>query len=417
MKNSYIFLAREKKNIKTKEEEKNTIHLSIPHSFKKLLTESFNDIEFHNEVETLDIINAGFFILDYNNIKIKVLFKYYNVGSNYYLNVVVNEKTKKRNVEILEIVNSVLIGENNNFDSNFISIVSYDEISEYYCNKLFPYLNEFERKLRKTLFNIYTLNFNANYYSATTSKNFQDTIKQKSRLSKIENIPKNDCYVKLSFYSLDYKDIDTLLFTKSITNEEQEEIEKQLQSNKDLSKLDDNEIRNIIKLGKPKTDWERFFEDKNIDKDFQKILDDIRLFRNSIAHCKFISKEQYNNCLKILKKNIKSLNIAIQTTEEKDFINKNIELQDKSFKKLANTMREMVLSSYIPLMENIDIITKPMNEITEKMSEIIKPITSVISEMVPKIPSIELPEIELSKFDIPKYFSGTKINKEIEKEP
>ncbi len=417
MENSYIFLAREKKNIKTKEEEKNTIHLSIPHSFKKLLTESFNDIEFHNEIETLDIINAGFFILDYNNIKIKVLFKYYNVGSNYYLNVVVNEKTKKRNVEILEIVNSVLIGENNNFDSNFISIVSYDEISEYYCNKLFPYLNEFERKLRKTLFNIYTLNFNANYYSATTSKDFQDTLKSKSNRSKIKNISKTDCYVKLGFYSLEYNDIDTLLFTKNITNEEQKKIEKQLQENKDLSKLNDTEIRNIIKLGQPKTDWERFFEDKNIDKDFQKILDDIRFFRNSVAHCKFISKEQYNNCLEILKKNIKSLNIAIQTTEEKDFINKNIELQDKSFKKLANTMREIVLSSYIPLMENIDIITKPMNEITEKMSEIIKPITSMISEMVPKIPSIELPEIELSKFDIPKYFSETKINKEIEKEP
>lgn len=397
-KNSYIFLKR-KKEVK-KDKKDNTIVISLSSSFKELLKETFKNISFDEKENDFDIINSGTFKIKNNNENVDVWFKYHNVWSNYYLDVIVKSRNKQDAINILESVNASLMGKENIFDSSFVSIVSYDYISEYYCNKLFPYLNEFERKLRKILFSIYTLNFNLEYYCATTSEEFQKGLKQKSNISKYDNIPKQDCYIKLGFYSLDYSDIDKLLFTKSTTLKEEQKLEKFLSKNQDLTKLSDSEIREAFKLCSNKTDWERFFGDKNFDDNFQQILNDIRNFRNNIAHCKFISKEQYENCIDILKKTTKSLDVAIKITEEKDFINKNFELQHESFERLAKTMCETVLNIYKPLMENTDAITQPMRNLSEKLNEIVKPITS----MIPNIPNIVLPEIELPKFNIPNYF-------------
>ena len=393
-KNSYIFLKRNKEEKEVKKDKKdNTIVISLSPSFKELLKETFKNISFDEKEDDFDIINSGTFKIKNNNENVDVLFKYHNVWSNYYLDIIVKSRKKQDAINILEVVNASLIGKENNFDSSFVSIA-------YFNKSLYPYFNEFERKLRKILFSIYTLNFNLEYYSATTSEEFQKGLKQKSNIAKDDNIPKQDCYIKLGFYSLDYSDIDKLLFTKSTTLKEEQKLQKFLSKNQDLTKLSDSEIREAFKLCSNKTDWERFFGDKNFDDDFQQILNDIRNFRNNIAHCKFISKEQYENCIDILKKTTKSLDVAIKITEEKDFINKNLELQHESFERLAKTMRETVLNIYKPLMENIDAITQPMRNLSEKLNEIVKPITS----MIPNIPNIVLPEIELSKFNIPNYF-------------
>lgn len=409
LKNSYIFLKRKKENNNIKKSSKeNVIAVSFTPSLKKLLKRSFQNISFNDKEDNFDMFNSGSFYVNYNNKEIKVLFKYHNVWSNYYLDVIVNSRRKQEVIEILDIVNSTLIGKENVFDEHYVSIVSYDYISEYYCNKLFPYLNEFERKLRKVLFCIYTLNFNLEYYSATTSEEFQKGLKEKSKKSKEENIPKDDCYIKLGFYSLDYSDIDKLLFTKSITDAESMKLKKFLEDNDDLSKLNDAKIRETFNLCVYRTDWERFFDDKKFDDDFQKTLNDIRNFRNNIAHCKFISKIQYQSCIQILKKSIKSLDMAIKITEEKDFINKSIELQHESFNRLANMMRETIFNAYKPMLENVNAITQPMKELSQKLSEIVKPISSMIANM----PNIVLPEIELPKFNIPNYFENIKNDEE-----
>lgn len=410
-KNSYIFLRREKKNENKNRTKKDVIVINIIPSLKELLKKCFPDITFSDKENTTDIINSGSFKINYNKKKVEILFKYHKVGYNYYLDIIVNSRSKKEAVNILDIVNSLIIGKNNIFDEHYVSIVSYDYISEYYCNRLFPYLNEFERKLRKVLFCIYTLNFNLEYYSATTSEEFQEDLKKKSNISKVENVSKEDCYLKLGFYSLDYSDIDRLLFTRSFTNDEFDKLQKFLKDNDDLSKLSDSEIREAFNLCAYKTDWERFFNNKKINKDFQKTLNDIRNFRNNIAHCKFISENQYQSCLQILKKSIKSLDIAIKITEEKDFIAKNIELQHESFTKLANVLSDAVLKSCKPLIDNINELTKPMRELSEKLSEIAKPFSSLNFN----IPNIVLPEIELPKFNIPNYFDKVEINEENDK--
>lgn len=396
-KNSYIFLKRENiKNPQTKTD--NEIVVDFSTSFRSLLIKTFKNITFDDK--KIDFSPSGTITIFEGKKAKKLLFKYHNVGSSYYLDIIIDSKNKISAINLLEKATYLLIGKNNVFDKYFVSIVSYDYVSEYYCNKIYPLLNEFERKLRKLLFIVYTFNFNMEYYTKTTSKELQENLNYRSKILNKElnefqntNISKSDYLIKYGFYSLEYSDIDKLLFTRYNSKEDVDNIKEILDNNKDLSKLGDKFLRKTFELLKPKSDWERFFENKKIDKNFQKILDDIRKYRNNIAHCKFISKKQYNTVLQLLKQNTKSLNTAISIIECKDFFDKNLELYQQSFNRISKVIGEIVINSYKPLMDNIEIITKPMIEFSEKLKTIINPISEMIS-------NIDFPEIESSKYII-----------------
>lgn len=106
----------------------------------------------------------------------------------------------------------------------------------------------------------------------------------------------------------------------------------------------------------------------------------------------------------------KSLDKAIEITENQDFINRNIELQHESFERFAKTIKETFLNLYNPFFDDINLLTEPLRELSTKMNEIVKPITEMlpkISDMIPKVelPNTVLPEMELSKFNMVNYFS------------
>lgn len=109
-----------------------------------------------------------------------------------------------------------------------------------------------------------------------------------------------------------------------------------------------------------------------------------------------VGKRQYDECLKLLKQNIESLDTAISVTEEEDFINKNLELQLESIDRISKMLSEVV-DTYKPLMESLELITQPMTDLNKKVSIML----SSLSSEVPNIPSIVLPEIELPKFNLP----------------
>ena len=399
-KNSYIFLKRSKKEKNTLRKD-NAITINLPPSFMSLLKKSFKNIKFDNK--NSDFINSGSIMVKKRKKEIEVQFKYYSVWGNYYLDIIINSSNITTTLNTLNEINETLIAKNNYFDEHYVSIISYDYISEYYCNKLFPFLNEFERKLRKVLFNIYTLKFNLNYYSVIPNKELQDNMEKKTKqlnkeLNRLnnDNVSGNDGLIKYWFYSLDYSDIDKLLFTKYISSEDESKVQEFLTNNKDLTKIDDNELRKKFELLKSRTDWERFFKNKKIDDNFQEILNKIRIFRNNIDHCKFVGKRKYDECLKLLKQNIESLDTAISVTEEEDFINKNLELQLESIDRISKMLSEVV-DTYKPLMESLELITQPMTDLNKKVSIML----SSLSSEVPNIPSIVLPEIELPKFNLP----------------
>lgn len=240
-----------------------------------------------------------------------------------YLTVQVEGRSKAKIIGCLEQIQDKLLSLAE-LNEKYIPIISYDAISEYYCNKIIPKLNSLERNLRKLLFNIYIVNFGRNYYQATTSEEFQAKIKSMIH-ARGNKEKKEEERLKQFFYSFEFNDIQTLLFTPSWTSFDENIKKKFLDEHQDLSKLSDDQLRKAFSDFSIKSDWERFFDKKvNID-EIEEVIEDIRKYRNKIAHFKFFSKSEYFHCEQIMRKLNKAIVKAIQITEEKDFNNKNYE--------------------------------------------------------------------------------------------
>lgn len=277
--------------------------------------------------------------VQYNNVSYYVLFSQYDVGENIYLSIELEGKTKHQIVNCLEYIQQNILG--SNIENEYYTIISYDAISEYYCNIIFPKLNSCERKLKRLLFNTYIVKFDEKYFETTISKEWQD--KAKKNLKENAKSKKKERLIKESFYSLDLWDIKEILFTPTWKEYEQHEKESFLAENSDLSQLSDEELRKRFLDFSPKSDWERLFIDKTDETadSIESLIDEIRIFRNSIAHCKFFSSKDYYECSKQIRKLNRIIDQAIIITEEKDFLEKNSRIIVESFGDIIERFKEL----------------------------------------------------------------------------
>lgn len=289
-----------------------------------------------------------------NDVSYNVSFKLTEVTDISYLDVSVEGKTKSQIIMCLEYIQEKIL--RSGIRENFVDIVSYDAISEYYCNKIFSKLNTLERNLRKLLFNIYVLNFGKDYYHATMDDELQKKIKKlintggnnekkrqikedyKVNSKQAENIER----LQEFFYSFEFKDIQTFLFEVNWTRVEAEAKEKFLSEHKDLSQLSDVELRNAFSSFTPKSDWERFFNDKIQFANIKDMIEQIRWYRNKVAHFKFFYKNDYDSCNKLILKLNRAILKAINITEEKDFTEKNAEALKKALSGISEKLNEIL---------------------------------------------------------------------------
>ena len=239
-----------------------------------------------------------------------------------FLDISVSAKTTAQAIKSLEHIQALLLTPE--LDKTYIAIVSYDAISEYFCNKTFPMLNTLERNLRKLLFNTYIVQFGENYYQTTIKEEIQNKAKQRIGATGGKKV-KTLKYIQEFFYSLEYGDVQAVLFTPQWTILEDHAKDKLLEANGNLSTLTGAELRDAISEIRPKSDWERFFSHKVSMDDPAASIKRLSTFRNSVAHAKFFNRNDYEKCRKL----IKSLNLAIleaiRITEEQDFAEKNME--------------------------------------------------------------------------------------------
>ena len=166
LQNSYIFL----KNPYRKEEKVDnrsadgTVVLTVGKNLFNYIKASFPTItkvdgygNFYKKKYSTD--------LQFGKVTCKVEFIITEVVDTKYLDVVVKGNTKVQIVKCLEHIQYTLL--TSGVRERYIDIVSYDAVSEYYCNKIYPKLNTLERNLRKLLFNIYIVNFGRDYHKAT----------------------------------------------------------------------------------------------------------------------------------------------------------------------------------------------------------------------------------------------------------
>lgn len=353
--NSYIFLSKDKKR---NQDNKLIIKSSITSIFEKFFNADVDsyllgEIEDNPEKlskEILDKYNKttrGKFFHIIDDKKIDVYYKFIKAGDIFYLDITIDD-IKSNIIKCFENFNDCFLTKKE-FTSDYITIISYDCVSEYYCNKIYPFLNTFERSFRKLLFLIFTSQFKELYFETTAPKSMIDGTKQKIKNG-------NEIYrIQNYFYSLDIGTLRSYLFDKNWTSIEEKEKEKIL--NKDLSKLNSEELKNIIKNIEPKSNWDRFFKNKGFDKDIDNTMKIINGLRNIVAHNKIMNKNDYDLLLKLLKENIEIINQAISVTESVDFAilnrNKRIEAIEKFRNIVIQAISDINSSIYSKTYEKI----------------------------------------------------------------
>lgn len=336
LQSSYIFLPNPyKKEDSISVKQDNVIRVKTEESFISCLKAAF-------PAATINVDDSFFFKpvycfdIDYNGISCGTKFLINSVAQNYYLDVIVSGKSKAQIIRGLEYVQAGI--DNSSIPQKYIEIISYDAISEYYCNKIYPKLNKLERNLRKLLFTVYIVNFGLDYYQITVNSELQskakgviniDTKTDKNKIKSIYNASSREVEEiarwQRFFYSFEFSDIQKLLFSKSWTNIDEQAQASFLDKNRDLSQLSDETLRDAFYKYTPKSDWERFFSNKIPELDVEKIIEEIRRSRNNIAHCKFFYKAEYESCNGAISCLNKAVVSAIKIAEEKDFSDKNSE--------------------------------------------------------------------------------------------
>lgn len=358
LQSSYIFLPNPySKKPSNWEDENGVLHIETGHSVYTHIKKAFPDMT-SKEIEGAYFqYEYSFSIqLDEQSVAISIISK--NVGDSYYVTISAKGEREAQLIEALEYVHGALFA--TKMEEDYIAIISYDAVSEYYCNKLYPKLNNFERNLRKLLFNIYVLNFGKEYFQATTTKEMQD--KAKSIIQAKGGAEKKEIqYIKQYFYSLEYAAIQQFLFTPRWTKIDEENKKSFLDANGDLSALSDEELRTAINGISPKSDWERFFAEKFQGINIEKDIEAVRVIRNSVAHCKFLQKEQYDSCCETIDNLNTALNRAITITEEKDFDDKNAEYLRKAMAGVSSRIHELAMrfnETILPSMQRLREVTE-----------------------------------------------------------
>ena len=169
LQNSYIFLYKDKtEKEKYQKKDDNSIILNFPCSVKYYIKKTFNI------TKTTEILHFYQYeyetVINLDGLDFQVRFRTFEVLESTYLDIQVTGKTKHQIVLCLEHIHNTLLS--SGVEKEYIPIISYDAVSEYYCNKLYPKLNGLERNLRKLLFNTYIVNFGKSYYERTINLNY-----------------------------------------------------------------------------------------------------------------------------------------------------------------------------------------------------------------------------------------------------
>lgn len=345
--NSYVFLKRVDDKLK-KDKEGNYI-LYMTDNVRSVLREIFNAEDDDLTLEELETPTdepeekyekmllgktMGNFQLEVEGRTKNIDFKLSVVDSTEYLDIIIEDDSEETIIKFMKEIDKAIIT-NNKLSKNYIIITSYDSISEYYCNKVYPKLNEFERKFRKLLFITYTAQFKKAYFESTTSKELQTKAKEK-----IKN--RNAEYrIQQYLYSLDFYDFKQLLFDKSWNEYDEKQLHKYLKKHSDLRELTDSEIRNKILSIHPTNDWERLFSNKGLDEDFENIIVKIGELRNIVAHNKIIKEDQYNELNEMLDNSIITIDEAINITETEDFKRINSEKISETMEIFAEDLKRI----------------------------------------------------------------------------
>ena len=154
LQNSYIFLKQT--NSDSKNSASNNHHINLNDSLLFRLETMFPNIQKIGPL-TLFEKKEYFTSFAFSTFTAQLNFTFSNVAEMVFLDVSVSGNTIVQCIKAMEYVHAKLLTDK--FTNGLIPIISYDAVSEYFCNKAFPMLNTLERNLRKLLLNTYVFHF------------------------------------------------------------------------------------------------------------------------------------------------------------------------------------------------------------------------------------------------------------------
>lgn len=290
---SYIFKYKEQKTKKVKEKQTENVVLST-WTFKHTLMCHLN---LSKEQCTIDDSGVIFTISIndsqscWDGVKITV----HQSPRVMFLDVLV-DGVQANNIGVLECFDSVLVKPNviTTYSGSEVCIVqdydiikTYDDVSSYYCNLLYPKLDEFDRKMRVLLYNTYYLVYGSEFAYRFNYYCHDEKLKKRGKNTDVNILCSDNI-----FYAYDYSQLIDILFV-------------------DKRPAPD---------GAEKTDWELYFADKIQFSEPKEDVEKIKDFRNKIAHCKLFSRNDYEEMVALLDKYCTAFDNAIQLTYSKDFL-------------------------------------------------------------------------------------------------
>jgi len=253
------------------------------------------------------VIDDESIIID-NGAPLSYSFEHKKGSKRYYLSLVANMHLSKA-WKILGEIDSCLNGEINEYVSIY---KSYDGLSASFCEKLYPYLGEFERKIRHLILLVLTKAYGEHWIHNTIEKEKQDDLKRKEG----GNYNKKEILELFDLYELE----NYLFAEKEINYKDYLQV--------DLSKdkvdlMSKEEIVDKIDKMRAQSLWEKVFSDIGDESNWKHNISVIRKCRNKVAHHRSISQKEYNHNLKVLKMTNADLDDAISKIQIRDFTDEN----------------------------------------------------------------------------------------------
>ncbi len=211
-------------------------------------------------------------------------------------------------------------------------IVSYDGVSNYYCNQAYNLLNKFERKIRELAYLILTNTFGIRWYEETISNELEGKIKDTSN-GKNRSKLRESALQEMTLY-----DLEIYLFEPYPDYKFDNMLQEGILDETKLQDMTKDEIIERLSLCRPKSLWERFFKNEVDIEDMKETISIIRRYRNKVAHSKVFSDSEYAECRNTLNKIIKKVNFAIDKLTKSEF---DVEEGYRAYRAFANLSSQL----------------------------------------------------------------------------
>lgn len=374
MKSQYIFIKKPSATINIK----NSREL-----FQSILSEIFQNTTFDT------------FEIDYNNVIERISYKSSTANPDMYYLVLCHEGSPAKSAMLLNLANKILISGKHRKD--FYIINSYDESSEYYCEKLSPRFGKFERLMRAFIYTSLTKSLGFKWFEVSFTDEIKKSLKEKGNISETD-------LIEHGLYEMTFSQLYDFLFKEFSYCSAESVIYEQLLS-RDLKSMDKAELIDIIKQCQKENLWDRFFKD-NAEFDLKEPLHNLRDYRNKGAHNKFITTSEYDSCTNNLRKINTALTGAINQLDKDIYTEKHLFDTVMSFSAL---FADILKNNY----DFVSSIQRNFSLLGETLINTLKPIENIdnspffelnkfITTLQSIMPKIEIPDL-YRLLSIPKF--------------